>query len=106
MGLADLFFSADRQLSETEASRANELRRSYRMWRQGEKAGAVPDALDLNHASAADEQRSTAKMKRTKTFGDRVSQLGASDSVVASRAGSPGPSGSTQVRRRSRPSPL
>lgn len=87
--LADLFFRADRQLSETEALRTNELRRNYRMWRQGDMAGPHADVLLLNHIIAVDEQRSTAKMKRTKTFGDKIDRLSGAESILPSKQGSP-----------------
>eukprot|EP00966_Prymnesium_polylepis_P154367 3564239-Prymnesium_polylepis.1 len=82
--MADLFFRADRQLSQAEEQRANEVRRTYRQWRQGDASGPHADVLDLNHAASVSEQRSTAKMKRTKTFGDRVNQLANVPSSTAS----------------------
>ena len=86
--MADLFFRADRQLSAAETSRANEVRRTYRQWRQGDAAGPHADVLDLNHAASVSEQRSSAKMKRTRTYGDRIHQLGTQPHQPASNLAS------------------
>mmetsp|Transcript_17053 Transcript_17053/g.35968 ORF Transcript_17053/g.35968 Transcript_17053/m.35968 type:complete len:1196 (-) Transcript_17053:606-4193(-) len=90
--MADLFFRADRQLSAAEEERANKLRRTYRQWRQGDASGPHADVLDLNHAASVNEQRSTAKMKRVRTFGDHVSKLALiTSSTSASHRDSPVP---------------
>ena len=99
--MADLFFKADRQLSAAEEEKANEVRRTYRQWRQGDAAGPHADVLDLNHAASVSEQRSSAKMKRTRTFGDRVNQLGmVPASNKSSHRNSPVPGGQARHARR------
>ena len=97
--LADLFFKADKVLSDAEEARTNTLRLNYRKWRLGEgSAGVHADVLALNHAASTSESRSGAKMKRVRTVGDHVCSLANESGSSWSRATSPGHSG-TQVPR-------
>ena len=99
-GLADLFFRADSVRSAKEDSSTDNLRRTYRNWRTGSSdVHAHPDVLTFHHAATTDEQRSTAKMKRVKTTGDRLDEQMSEDLRSWSRPGSTnGTPRLTQVR--------
>lgn len=75
--LADLFFRADKVLSEADQARTNELRRNYRQWRKGDE-GVEPhaDPVALKHTATIDETRSRAKMRRVKTYGTSLGAMG------------------------------
>ena len=88
-GLADLFFRADSVRSAKDESSTDNLRRTYRNWRTGSSdVHAHPDVLTFHHAATTDEQRSTAKMKRVKTTGDRLDEQQHEDLSSWSRPGS------------------
>lgn len=69
--LADLFFTAP----EADKARANDLRKRYREWRSSTGGPATADVLDLNHDALARANRSSAGMRRVKTYGGCLNSI-------------------------------
>jgi len=104
--MADLFFRADKVLSDADQARTSELRRNYRQWRQGDE-GVEPhaDPVALKHIATIEETRSRAKLRRVKTYaGNNLGAMGGASKASFSAAASPLRQGSSssdraQVRR-------
>ncbi|EOD12793.1 hypothetical protein EMIHUDRAFT_459627 [Emiliania huxleyi CCMP1516] len=81
--LADIFFRADKVLSEADLARTNELRRTYRQWRSGSSVEPHADPLQAKLSASTEETRSRAKMRRVKTYGQLGSASGSDTSSTS-----------------------
>ena len=81
--LADIFFRADKVLSEADLARTNELRRTYRQWRSGSSVEPHADPLQAKLSASTEETRSRAKMRRVKTYGQLGSASGSETSSTS-----------------------